>query len=142
MAKKILLVSVVVLAVVGAAVFFLAREKQQKEQDREQAYAKSIKSIESLGYTIDPNEMKRRLADNAAPIYRSVAKEFESGGIVSDSWSKPGDRVTVLEALDKQKPEIYKTLARAAAKDRCDLGWDWSLGPEMRAPCGRSTKRL
>ena len=138
MAKKVILASVIVLAVVGAVVLFLVRGKQQKDQIREQAYAKSIQAIESLGYTIDPQVLKKRLAipaaDNAAPIYRAVAKEFESGGKVDGAWTAGRDRAAVLATLDSQEPEIYKTLTKATTKDRCDLGWDWSLGPQMHVP--------
>ena len=105
-----------------------------QEDDLSAAKAK----IEEIGFTVDPEELGRRLSvpsdENAAPILVSVGHRFDSEGEIELLLNDQETNAETCPAYHQQHPEVYETILLAAGKSGCDFGRDWSEGPMMLLP--------
>ncbi|MCH7944574.1 MAG: hypothetical protein IIC73_00955 [Armatimonadetes bacterium] len=123
-----------VVAAVIAAWQLMSQGGGSKEDDLARAKAK----IEEIGFTVDPDELGRRLYvpsdENAAPIIVSLGSKFASDGEIGRLLNEQENSADTCPIYHRQNPDVYEQLLEAAGKAGCDFGRDWSDGPKLLLP--------
>ncbi|MCH8979978.1 MAG: hypothetical protein IH945_12165 [Armatimonadetes bacterium] len=136
--KRSLVIVVVLGAAVVAALVGAWRLMSQGGGSSQADLAAAKAKIEKLGFTVDPDELGRRLfvpsGENAAPIIVSLGSKFASGGEVAQLMSDQETSVDTCLLYHRQHPDVYETILLAAGKSGCDFGRDWNDGPMLLLP--------